>query len=617
MPNETCLTWLPFLPHAASAAARTPLEMAKSELNEALPRLQPNMQVQCVETADTGDGYTLRREGENVILSGSGKGILYGAYRLMMDLYTGEKVPAQLSSRPRYALRMLNCWDNADGSVERGYAGRSLLFEGGRLSYSEERVRQLGRMLASVGINAVCINNVNVHENEHALIEESGLPETAHLADLWRPFGIRLILSVDYAHPLRHGLKTADPLDPDVRAWWKERADIIYRYIPDLAGFLVKADSENRPGPFTYGRDHAQGANMLAEALQPHGGVLIWRCFVYNCKQDWRDHTIDRPCAAYDHYAPLDGRFAENVILQVKNGPYDFQVREPVSPLFFAMPETNLALELQLAQEYTGQQIDLYAMPPMWKEIFSDLPPENIMSIAAVGNLGRDWNYTGHPFAAVNLFGYGQFAWGPETDPEGCIRRWARLTFSLPGDQTDTLCAMLLKSRSVNEKYTASLGLCWMVNPSMHYGPCPGGYEFSLWGTYHRANREAVGIDRTEKGTGYTAQYPEPLRSLYADPERCPELLLLFFHRLPYSFVMKDGRTLLQRLYDDHFEGYEEARRLSEQLSRLSLPSPHREEALARMEKQVSNAREWCDVVNTFFFRLTGIADAHGRRIYD
>jgi len=355
---------------------------------------------------------------------------------------------------------------------------------------------------------------------------------------------------------------------------------------------------------------------MLARALKPHGGMLIWRCFVYNCLQDWRDASTDRPMAAYQHYAWLDGQFDDNVILQIKNGPYDFQVREPVSPLLLAMQKTNLAAEVQLAQEYTGHQIDVYAMPPMWKELFEDLDPDRIMAIAAVGNLGRDFNYTGHPFAAVNLFSFGLLAWDPHVDPEACIRLWAKLTYALPQDQHKALVKLLMGSRRVYEKYTSPLGLGWMVKPHVHYGPSPDGYEYDLWGTYHHADRNAVGIDRTANGTGYVNQYPEPLRSRYASLETCPDLLKLFFHRLRYDYVMDDGRTLIQRIYDDHFEGLEEARAMAETLAALDLPDPDREEAAGRMQRQLANAREWCDIINNFFYRFSGVEDAHGRTIY-
>ncbi|MBR1820217.1 MAG: alpha-glucuronidase, partial [Clostridia bacterium] len=416
---------------------------------------------------------------------------------------------------------------------------------------------------------------------------------------------------------MAHGVPTADPLDAGVQRWWRARADAVWAAIPDFAGFLVKADSEHRPGPFTYGRSHAEGANMLARAVAPHGGVLVWRAFVYNCQQDWRDTATDRPMAACQTYAPLDGQFDVNVILQVKHGPFDFQVREPVSPTLYAMPNTRLALEVQLAQEYTGQQIDLYAMNPMWRELTEALPPERAAAVAAVSNLGRDDNYTGHPFAAVNLYGYGRWAWDPWVEPETVLRRWARLSYGLPREQEDALTAMLLCSRAVYEKYTATLGLGWMVNPHSHYGPNPSGYEYDLWGTYHRANRDAVGVDRTARGTGYTLQYPPEIRARYETPEACPDALKLFFHRLRYDYVMADGRTLIQRIYDDHFEGCAEAEAMEATLEALDLPEPDKAEAMERMTLQIKNAREWRDVINTFFHRLSGAEDEKGRRIYD
>ena len=305
------------------------------------------------------------------------------------------------------------------------------------------------------------------------------------------------------------------------------------------------------------------------------------------------------------------------MILQVKNGPYDFQVREPVSPTFFAMPNTHLALEVQLAQEYTGQQIDIYAMPPMWDELLADLPPKTVSCVAAVSNLGRDENFCGHPFAALNLYAFGEYAWYPCVRREQIIRDWVRLTYPELGEEDrQTLMSILLGSRHAYEQYNAPLGLCWMVSPNNHYGPSPDGYEYQAWGTYHRADRNAVGIDRTANGTGYTAQYPKALRDRYENLDTCPDEMLLFFHRLRYDYLMRDGRTLIQRIYDDHFEGTTWVDHSAEKLAGLPLPSPDREEVLERIERQILDAREWRDVVNTFFHRLSGIEDAKGRTIY-
>ena len=561
------------------------------------------------------DGYEVSETENGFLVRGGETGVLYGAYALIRACAAGEAIPVGLQ-KPYYDLRMINCWDNMDGTVERGYAGRSMWFEGNRFDYEPARIRQLGRMLGSVGINVFCINNVNVHQPAQHLLDDL-LPDAAAFAALLRPFGVRLMLSIDFSQPMQNGLDTADPLDERVQAWWADTAKRVWTAIPDLAGFLVKADSEHRPGPNTYGRTHAEGANMLARAIAPFGGRLVWRAFVYNCMQDWRDQTTDRPRAAYDLYKPLDGAFDSNVILQVKHGPYDFQVREPLSPLLLGMEKTSMAIEFQLAQEYTGHQIDLYYMGGLWRETFDQMGKQRVTAIAAVSNLGRDDNWAGHPFAMANLFAYGLFAWNPDSDPEAALRQWAKLTYALPEDQNGKLVAMLLQSRAVYENYTAPLGLCWMVQPGVHYGPSPYGYEFQAWGTYNRADRNAVGIDRTKNGTGYAEQYPEPLRSLYADPQTCPDNLLLFFHRLPYGFKMKDGRTLIQRIYDDHFLGYDQAKAMSDTLAGLDLPSPDREEAARRMEAQLQNAREWRDITNTFFHRLSGAEDEKGRKIYD
>ena len=619
--------WLEALQGSLPEGLTTPPEIAAFEAE--------NFAVNCKESIPSfnfiqdetlGESYVLEKlRPDRISVRGGQQGLLYGTYEALFDLICGKPLPKGIQS-PAYSLRMLDSWDNPDGTVERGYAGRSIWFEGGEFSYDPERIRQLGRMLASTGINVLCINNVNVNESARSLIGDL-LPETAEFARLLRPFGVRLMISVDFSSPLfmpdpgsvfngeSSLLESADPLHEEVCRWWKNCATRVYQAIPDLAGFLVKADSEHRPGPNTYGRSHAEGANMLAAALAPYGGKLVWRAFVYNCMQDWRDTVTDRPRAAYDLYKPLDGKFADNVILQVKNGPYDFQVREPVSPLLLGLKKTNMAAELQLTQEYTGHQIDLFAMAPMWREFFDQIRKEKICAIAAVSNLGRDGNWTGHPFAACNLFAYGQFAWNPDRDPKEVIRQWACL--SGYRNEEEKLTDLLLRSGRIYEKYTAPLGLCWMVNPEGHYGPSPWGYEFQAWGTYNRADRNAVGIDRTAAGTGFLKQYPPEIAAQFEDPNVCPDEYLLFFHRLPYSFLMKDGRTLIQRIYDDHFEGYEEVLQMQQTLSELDLPERDRPAVEDRMQKQLRNAAEWRDVINTFFHRLSGIPDEKGRKIYD
>ena len=609
---ETRRAWLWRMADNIPEGLDTPLAVAKYET---AAFFADGRKVNFHLDRDLQEGYEISKTDTGYTVRGGETGVLYGAYALLRACAAGEAIPAGVQ-KPCYDLRMINCWDNMDGSVERGYAGRSMWFEGNRFDFDPARIRQLGRMLGSVGINVFCINNVNVHQPAQHLLDDL-LPDTAAFAALLRPFGVRLMLSIDFSQPMQNGLDTADPLDGRVQAWWAETAQRVWASIPDLAGFLVKADSEHRPGPNTYHRTHAEGANMLARAIAPYGGKLVWRAFVYNCMQDWRDQTTDRPRAAYDLYKPLDGAFDSNVILQVKHGPYDFQVREPLSPLLLGMEKTPMAIEFQLAQEYTGHQLDLYYMGGLWRETFEQMGKQRVSAIAAVSNLGRDENWTGHPFAAANLFAYGLFAWNPGSDPEAALRQWVKLTYALPEDQENKLVDILLQSRAVYENYTAPLGLCWMVQPNSHYGPSPYGYEFQAWGTYNRADRNAVGIDRTADGTGYVEQYPEPLRSLYADPQTCPDNLLLFFHRLPYGFMMKDGRTLIQRIYDDHFLGYDQAKAMSDTLAALALPSPDREEAAQRMEAQLQNAREWRDITNTFFHRFSGVEDEKGRKIFD
>ncbi len=605
--------WLNTLPHDIPATLRCPLEVAAFEADAFFAPRQN--QVSFSIQPELGEAYHLETAKDGFRVTGGETGVLYGAYALIRASQTGAFLPRGVQ-RPHYPLRMLDCWDNMDGGIERGYAGRSLWFEGDAFQYDPQRIRQLGRMLASCGVNVLCVNNVNVLPPAQHLIDTL-LPDLAAMADILRPFGVRLMVSVDFSMPMQCGLATADPLDEGVQAWWAQRAREIWTAIPDLAGFLVKADSEHRPGPATYGRNHAQGANMLARAIAPYGGQVVWRAFVYNCLQDWRDTETDRPCAAYDLYQPMDGQFDGNVILQVKNGPYDFQVREPVSPLFYAMPRTRLALEFQLAQEYTGHQIDIYAMPPLWREVIDAIGQDAPQAIAAVSNLGRDENWTGHPFALLNLYAYGRFAWEPGMDPEAVIREWIGLTYGdLTAEERDRLAKLLLDSRETYEKYTAPLGLCWMVNPAGHYGPSPYGYEFQSWGTYNRADRDAVGIDRTAAGTGYVNQYPPEIAAMYADPQSCPDNLLLFFHRLSYDFVMRDGRTLIQRIYDDHFEGCDRATAMADTLDALPLPDQDRPVIRERMARQLHNAREWRDVINTFFRRLSGVEDAKGRKIY-
>jgi alpha-glucuronidase len=615
-------------------------DMARDECGKGMVRLYgPGVWQDSAESSVTlmldgglpAEAYRLKGGRDGVTVAGGGlSGLLYGVYALLLHLGAGgEWETLAEESAPAAPHRALNHWDDMDGDVERGYAGKSLFFRDNNFSYDPGRMRDYARLLASVGINELAFNNVNVTPESARLMTAELLPGVARLADIFRPFGIRLLLAVHFESPvILGGLPTSDPLDARGAEWWRNQADEIYRHVPDLAGFLVKADSEFRAGPAAHGRTQADGANMLARALTPHGGVIYWRCFVYNCQQDWRDIGIDRMKAAYECFQPLDGDFDDNVILQVKLGPSDFQVREPVSPLLGAMKKTRLALEFQITQEYTGQQIDLYSMAVQWEEVLSqhvneayrlrEIVGRGIDTVCAVANVGSDRNWTGHTLAQANLFAFGRMAWDPGLTAGQVTREWARLTFGPDPAVLEGVTQMILASRSVYEKYNAPLGIGWMVNPGRHYGPSVDGYEYSKWGTYHRADNRAIGVDRTSCGTGYTAQYDPWLAGIYDDLASCPEELLLFFHRLPYDYRLKNGKTLMQHIYDTHFEGVEEVEgfiRLWESL-KDRLPEETYLSVRGRLEYQLANAREWRDVINTYFFRKTGIPDEKGRTIF-
>jgi alpha-glucuronidase len=582
----------------------------------------------------------VRRADVTVVLAGGPAGLLYGFFHLVRlgQAAFGADHPTQ-THRPAMPLRMLDHWDNVAvhdvmGQVERGYAGGSVFWCDGSLRKDLSRVRDYGRLLAAIGVNAISVNNVNVHATEARLLTDR-LDDVATLADVLRPYGVRVHLSVSFASPVvLGGLSTADPLDDAVRAWWDQTTSRVYERIPDFGGYVVKADSEGQAGPFAYGRTHADGANLLADALAPHGGVVHWRAFVYNHRQDWRDRSTDRARAAYDHFAPLDGQFRDNAILQVKNGPIDFQAREPVSPVLAAMPNTRVALEVQATQEYTGQQKHVCYLAPMWREVLGFQPwgaggaaiAEVVAGMVAVSNVGDDRFWTGHPLAQANLYAFGRLAWDPFLDPTAILDEWISLAFSrgttgVPEPLRQTLHAMMDGSWLTYERYTAPLGVGFMVNPTAaHYGPSVDGYEYTQWGTYHFADRDGIGVDRTvATGTGYTAQYPEPWSGIYESLEQCPDELLLFFHHVPYTHVLHSGVTVIQHIYDTHFEGAEQAHEMRDLWQKLEagLVGPALYARVAeRLDEQVRCAEEWRDQINTYFLRKSGIPDAHGRKIY-
>lgn len=579
--------------------------------------------------AEPEGGFRIERNKDAIILeAGHETSLLCAAYALIRQARQGRlKEEFVLREAPQTSLRMINHWDNMDGSIERGYAGRSFFFRDDQIILNE-RTEDYCRLLASLGINAVCFNNVNVKDAATYLITERYFTELRALFELFSAYGITPYLSLNYAAPLELGeLDTADPLDEGVIAWWENKMAEVFRALPELGGFVVKADSEGRPGPFTYGRNQAEGANLLARAAKPYGGKIIWRAFVYNCQQDWRDYKTDRARASSDYFMGLDGEFDENVYLQVKNGPMDFQVREPVTPLFCGMPKTKLILELQIAQEYTGQQIDLFYLAPMWKEILNfeterdDKPTLAEVcrpGFAAVANTGDDLNWCGHAMAAANLYAFGRLAWDPQLCAEEILDEWLDMSLELKPETRQVIKQMMLSSPMIYENYTAPLGIGWMVTPHTHYGPSVDGYEYSRWGTYHRADHWGIGVDRTEAGTGYASLYPPRRASLYEHLETCPDELLLFFHHVPYQHVLKSGKTVIQHIYDTHFAGLEQVRAYAEAWAALEgeVEEDFYQNVSERLSRQLDNAAEWCDQVNSYFYRKSGIPDEKGRTIY-
>lgn len=578
------------------------------------------------EEAESGEAYTIKLKGGILTVAGGPSGVLYGVFALIRKLACGD-TDYNEAKQPSQPIRMLNHWDNMDGSIERGYSGNSFFFRNDEVLV-DERTRAYARLLASCGINGAAINNVNVKGAATRLITTDYYDRLREIAGIFDDYGIKLYLSLNFAAPVEiGGLETADPLEESVSRWWAEKMAEVFSEIPLLGGFVVKADSEGRPGPFTYNRTHADGANLLAAAVRPYGGIIIWRCFIYDCRQDWRDTKTDRARAACDSFAPLDGLFNDNVYLQIKNGPVDFQVREPVSPLFGRLIKAKCLLELQIAQEYTGQQRHVCYLIPWFKEILGfktynrrdkDTVADVIGGIAAVSNTGDDYNWTGHDLAAANLYGFGRLSYDSTLSSEDIAREWTALTYGRNEKVTDNIITILMKSWPVYEKYNAPLGIGWMCTPGYHYGPSPDGYEYDRWGTYHRADHVSIGVDRTPSGTGYTEQYNQPLNLIYSDISTCPEELLLFFHRLPYTYRLSGGKTLIQHIYDTHFEGVEDVEEfisLWRELRELIEPEAYLR-VCARLEGQLESAREWCDVINSYFWRKTLIPDEKGRMLY-
>ena len=572
-----------------------------------------------------------------IVAGGDERGALYGAFALLRLPATTEidKMPNlsqhPLRSRPAMAIRWTNEWDNANGTVERGYGGPSIFFEDGHVREDLAPVSEYARMLASIGIDGCNVNNVN---GAAPFLTPEWLKGLARIADTMRPWGVRIAISVDIASPQKvGGLKTFDPLDPEVKAWWAAKFDEVYKLIPDLAGVTVKADSEGQPGPASYGRSPADAANVLANALQPHHGVVLYRAFVYNNHLDYNDLKADRARAAYDIFHPLDGSFAPNVIVQIKEGPIDFQVREPVSPLFAGLRQTDQAMELQITQEYLGQQKHLVYIAPMWKEVLDfDLRADNrstpvkdiiegksfhrpIGGMVGVASIGRDW--LGSPMALSNLYSFGRLAWDPNLSPEQIAEEWTRQSINNNPVVVSTVSKMMMQSWPAYEHYTGPLGLQTLTGiTGSHYGPDVEASEHNGWGQWHRDDHEGIGMDRTvATGTGYVGQYPPEIAKMYESTATTPDNLLLFFHHVPYTYKLHDGKTVIQYLYDSHYQGAVEAARLGEEWATLKgkIDPAFFQDERARLEYQAGHAIVWRDAVVQYFLKQSGIPDEKGR----
>jgi len=569
-----------------------------------------------------------------IITAANDRGVLYGVFALLRKVARGENIASIDNLQQPYAtIRWVNQWDNLDGRIERGYGGASIFFETGKVRADLTRAGQYARLLASVGINGCTVNNVNAAPE---VLDDNFIPPLARIADAFRPWGVALSISVDLSSPKEiGGLQTFDPLDPQVAAWWRKKMDEIYRVIPDFAGVVIKADSEGRSGPSAYGRTHADAANVVARALKPHGGVVFYRAFVYNHHLDWRNLKNDRAKAAYDNFHPLDGEFDDNAIVQIKNGPIDFQVREPVSPLFAGLHRTNEAIELQITQEYTGQQKHLCFLVPMWKEVLDfdmriddqHTPVKDLVSgrvfhrplggFAGVANVGMDANWLGSPLAMANLYGFGRLAWNPNVSSEQIVDEWTRLTFGSDPLVVRTIDDLQLRSWPVYENYTGPLGAGTLTNiTGNHYDPAPESSENNGWGQWHRADHEGIGMDRTgTTGTGFIGQYPSAVQKIYEPLSACPDELLLFFHHVPYKHVLHSGKTVIQHIYDSHYEGVEQAQDFIGQWKNLEghIDGERYRDILARLEFQAGEAARWRDTICQWIYQLSGIADQKGR----
>lgn len=530
------------------------LSIAKDELTKYYKGKEVSIRIDPL--LNLGEGYMLT---DSSIIASSSIGILYGAYDLLRLQETGNLSHLSKTEKPAVNLRIFNHWDNLDGSIERGYAGKSIwkwdeiiLDKAGEFKNISKDLRNrlitYARSNASIGINGAVLNNVNASPQ---MMTSEYLHKVKVIADIFRPYGIRVYLSINFASPMALGYtKTADPLDMKVQLWWKKKAKEIYASIPDFGGFLVKANSEGQPGPGDYHRSHADGANMLADALKPFGGIVMWRSFVYGANHKGEDRVKQ----AVSEFKYQDGKFRDNVILQSKNGPLDFQPREPYAPIFDNIHQTPQIAELQITQEYLGQSKHLVYLAPMWKEFFRFVSPDKLKGIAGVSNIGDNANWCGHPFSQANWYAFGRLAWNPSISSEEIAHEWLIQTYECKDERfTKPVEMMMLTSREACVNYMMPLGLHHIFKFDHHYGPEPDGFkaEYPLeWCPvyYHQADSNGIGFNRSSDGTDAVGQYPEPYRSLYDNLATCPEEYLLWFHHVPWNYRMKSGSTLWEEL---------------------------------------------------------------------
>ncbi|MGA7294751.1 MAG: alpha-glucuronidase family glycosyl hydrolase [Terriglobales bacterium] len=586
-----------------------------------------------------GDGYWLTSAEVHgfqcvVIAASTDRGVLYGVFAFLRKIAEHESLSGlNEMQQPSAPIRWVDQWDNLDGTIERGYAGRSIFFENRSVRSDLTRASEYARLLSSIGINGCNVNNVNADPH---ILDADFIPQLARIAEAFRPWGVRLGVAVDLSMPKTTGaLDTFDPLDPRVVGWWQKKFDEVYRAIPDFGGVVVKADSEGMLGPSTYGRTPADAANVIARALKPHGGVVFYRAFVYNHHLDWTNLKNDRAKAAYDIFHPLDGKFDNNVIIQIKYGPIDFQVREPVSPLFGGLERTNAGIELQITQEYTGQQRHTCFLVPMWKEILDfdmrvngrSTPVKGIVAgdsfhrptggYIGVANVGLDQNWLGNHLALANLYGFGRLAWNPNLTSKAIVEEWTRLTFGDDPIVLQTVSRIQLDSRKVYESYTGVLGLQTLTDIlGSHYGPGPQSQERNGWGQWIRADDRGVGMDRTiATGTGFVAQYSPDVQKLYESLANAPDDLILFFHHVPYTYKLHSGNTVIQTIYDSHYDGAEQATRYVSEWKTLRghVDDDRYHDVLTQLQYQAGHAIVWRDAINDWFHQLSGVPDAKGR----